>query len=223
MKFNKPLSATQGLALVVSIGALVNYLVFQATQDYAGPITAALLLLLCSSVIRLNGSSWKELGLKKVDRPLRLLWQVPLVMVVTIAVGALGTKLLLMVFEAPVPSQSRFEGIEGNLIMFIQWSLIGWIVGGFMEEMIFRGFLLNQFAKLFRNHRMANFLAVLCQAFLFGAIHFYNRGIVGGLSIFMVSIALGLFYLRFNKNLWPLIIAHGIIDTLSFLEDFLGA
>jgi membrane protease YdiL (CAAX protease family) len=90
--------------------------------------------------------------------------------------------------------------------------------------MIFRGFLFGHIEKIFGYFRWATAVAVIGQAFLFcGLVHFYNRGLVGGLTIFCVGLVLGVLYIKLGRNLWPLILAHGIIDTLSFLEDFLAA
>ncbi len=112
--------------------------------------------------------------------------------------------------------------MAGNVPMFLMWVAYGWIVGGFMEEMIFRGFILHHVLKIFEGSRSKFFIAVFSQAFLFGLVHFYNRGIIGGLMILIAGLVIGFLYLRFGKNLWPVILAHGIMDTLSFLEDFLA-
>ncbi len=211
------------LITVVFFGAIINWWSYQILPNFSGPITATLVVLLCTFLLRKNSTKWTDFGLSKVERPIKLLWQVPLVMVLTIAAGILANLLFSSLFEIQSISQSRFEELEGNLPLFLMWSTIGWIVGGFMEEMIFRGFLLGHFEKLFIGHNWAIIAAVCLQAFLFGVIHFYNRGIVGGLTIFVVGLVLGLLYIKLGRNLWPLILAHGIIDTLSFLEDYLGA
>ncbi|GMN09561.1 hypothetical protein MTsPCn9_16040 [Croceitalea sp. MTPC9] len=215
--------ASLNLWIVVLSGCFLNRLTYQFLPDYSGPITATILIILCTVLIKSSKQQWSEYGLLKPKKPLRLLWKVLLVMVLTIAAGVLASKVFGSLFDSNAIAQTRFEGMEGNIPMFVMWVVIGWVVGGFFEEMIFRGFLLNNFEKLFDRSKWATVLAIIAQAFLFGLVHFYNRGIVGGLTIFTVAIVLGILYIRFGRNLWPLIIAHGIIDTLSFLEDFMGA
>jgi membrane protease YdiL (CAAX protease family) len=64
-------------------------------------------------------------------------------------------------------------------------------------------------------------MAVLLQAFLFGAVHVYNRGLFGLLVLGAVGAVLGIFYLVFHRNLWPVILAHGMGNTLGFLVRYL--
>jgi len=211
------------LLIVILSGSILNWLTYQFFPDYSGPITATLLFVICTLLIKKSNGKWANYGFLKPNKPISLLWKVPLIMILTIVAGVLASKGFSWVFESNPITQARFEGLEENLPLFLLWVAIGWLVGGFFEEMIFRGFLLNNFEKLFGENNRATLLAILSQAFLFGLVHFYNRGIVGGLTIFVVAIVLGILYIRLGRNLWPLIIAHGIIDTLSFLEDFLGA
>ncbi|GAB4519520.1 MAG: hypothetical protein Tsb004_30590 [Allomuricauda sp.] len=169
-----------------------------------------------------KSETWKNYGLLKVEKPWRLLWQVPMCLVITILVGALANELFSNFLGVQVMPQNRFAALSGNLPLFLIWLVIGWVVGGFFEEMIFRGFLLGHIESLFGKYRWSAAVGVVGQAFLFGLVHFYNRGIVGGLTIFIVGITMGILFLGLRRNLWPLIIAHGIIDTLSFIEDFLA-
>ncbi len=210
------------LLSVILFAGIVNWFSYQFFPHYAGPITATLVVIWCTLILRKYDEKWADYGLTKVKSPIRLLWQVPLVLVLTIAAGVLANFLFSSLFETNPVSQSRFEGMEGNLVLFLMWVAIGWMVGGFFEEMIFRGFLLNHFEQLFGKTNRATFMAICSQAFLFGLIHFYNRGWAGGFTIFVVALVMGLLYIRLGRNLWPLILAHGIVDTLSFLEDYLG-
>ena len=61
----------------------------------------------------------------------------------------------------------------------------------------------------------------MVQAILFGAIHYANRGLLKALVTMAVGLALGGFYLAFGRCLWPLILAHGLINTMGFLEEYL--
>ncbi len=211
------------LIAVLASGIAVNAISYQFFPDYSGPVTATCLTVLCTVLIRQQGESWKDYGFVFQGKWVKLLWQVPLVFLLTVIAGAGTKKLMTLLVEVQPHVQSRFEGMEGNLPMFLLWTAIGWAVGGFMEEMIFRGFLLGQFERLLRKTKWATAMAVCAQAFLFGLVHFYNRGIAGGVTIFMVGVVMGILYLRLGRSLWPLILAHGIVDTLSFLEDYLGS
>ncbi|MCP4977575.1 MAG: CPBP family intramembrane metalloprotease [Maribacter sp.] len=209
------------ILLVIMSGAIINFLVYRFTPDYSGPITATCLTAICTWILIHNKMRWSDLGLRKMDKPIKLVWQVPIAFVLMVLVAAGSNALISMIFGETVLSQSRFEGMEGNLPMFIKWVLISWVVGAFMEEMIFRGFILNIIEKLIHNTKYAIIVAILFQGFLFGLVHFYNRGIVGALVIFNLSIVLGILYVKFNRNLWPLILAHGIMNMLSFVGEYI--
>lgn len=214
-----------GISLVVVIvtGVLANWIIYSYTTDYAGPITAALLTTLCTVLLRINDSNWKELGFTKPKKTIRLIWQIPLILVSIYLIVGLYTYLFTEILGFDIPDQKRFDGMEGNLKMLIKWLIISWIVGAFMEEFIFRGFLINYMEKLLGSFRYSTAIAVITQAFLFATVHYYNRGLIGAISIFLLSSILGFYYIKFKRNLWPLILAHGIMNTLSFIADYLGS
>ncbi len=211
------------LVLAAGFLILVNFATYKITTDYSGPITALSLLTLVTVVMRYRGLKWSDFGLVKTQGTLRLLGQVIFVLVGTIAVGVIVRKTAGLFLDAPETNQLRFEGMEGNLPMFLWWVAVGWAVGGFAEEMIFRGFFLNRFEAMMNTSKVSTILAVVFQASIFGLIHYYNRGALGAVTISAVGLTLGTFYITFGRSLWPLIIAHGTVDSLSFLEDFLGA
>ena len=62
--------------------------------------------------------------------------------------------------------------------------------------------------------------ANLVQAILFGLIHWY-QGIPGIVLTGTVGLIFGAFYFLPGRNLWPLILAHGIINSISFTIIFL--
>jgi membrane protease YdiL (CAAX protease family) len=209
------------LTLVIVLGAVTNYLIYQIKSDLAGPVTAFLMLILVLSIFHWRKIKLASIGLRMPDRLLMLPVHILLTMIGTILVGALTHKFAGQFLPA-AEAQSRFVGMEGNLTMFLKWVIIGWVVGGIAEEVIFRGFLFNRFESLAGAVKYSPVLALIFQASLFGLIHFYNRGALGAVTIFMVAMAMGGFYLLFKRNLIPLIFAHGIVDSLSFLEDYLG-
>ena len=61
------------------------------------------------------------------------------------------------------------------------------------------------------------------QAFLFGAVHVYYRGLYGLLVLGSFGAVMGVFCLVFRRNLWPLVLGHGLKNTLGFLAQYLDA
>jgi len=102
--------------------------------------------------------------------------------------------------------------LKGNPALVAQRIAISILIVGFVEEFIFRGFLLLRLTKLFGGSRAAVAIALFLQAALFGLSHSYQHlyGIVltGSLGVFF-----GIVYLALNRNLWVVVIGHGLYDA----------
>ena len=95
------------------------------------------------------------------------------------------------------------------------WALF-FVVVGLFEEFTFRGFLMQGLAMLFGGSRSAWIVACLLQGALFGLAHAYQNplgiAITGTLGVLM-----GLLVLATGRNLWPVIIGHGLFDASRFV------
>ena len=102
-----------------------------------------------------------------------------------------------------------------TLFVFLLDIVFGvWIAAAIGEEIFFRGLLLPKFAALFGGGRLTLALAVLAQAIWFGAGHI-SQGLSGMIMAGAIGAVLGAFFLtRARRALLPLIIAHGMIDTV---------
>jgi membrane protease YdiL (CAAX protease family) len=208
--------------IVIVFLAVFFVIVFCVTERYAGPITALCTVALMTGLLRRRGMPWSDVGLR---RPSRLPWlfvQVPVVTVTWLAVSA-GATFLIGQYLARPDTSARFGDLAGNLPATLWWIAIAWLIGGFAEEMIFRGFILNRLEALLAGGRRGSVIAVLLQAVIFGAVHAYNRGLFGLLALGAVGAVLGTFYLLLRRNLWPVILAHGLGNTLGFIARYLEA
>lgn len=219
---SKQTTARNDLLVTLLFIALVNFTVYQITWVYAGPITALFAIVLTTMILRRRGISWGDLGLR---RP-KSIWITLAQMIVTFV----GTGVVLyfayqfagLYFEKAETTVSRFGDMEGNLPLYLWWVLLGWICGGFFEEMLFRGFFINRVETMLGRHWLSTTVAIVFQAAIFGLIHFYYQGAFGAITIFAAACFIGFCYVLFGRNLWPLILSHGLLDTLGFLGDFLG-
>jgi len=120
------------------------------------------------------------------------------------------------VVENTAPTVSKFGDLKGNWMLF--FSIMPMIlVESTLEELLDRGFLMNWFEKLFSNTWFATVIAVLLQAAIFGFRHsndFSERSITTGL----IGLVMGIAYMAFGRKLWPLILAHCILNTMSMVE-----
>ena len=111
---------------------------------------------------------------------------------------------------------SKFKDVQGNPELAVLGVVYAFIGAGFYEEFTFRGFLMQGLAMLFGGSRGAWISACLIQGALFGLAHAYQNplgiAITGTLGILM-----GLLVLASGRNLWPVIIGHGLFDASRFV------
>ena len=105
--------------------------------------------------------------------------------------------------------------------MLVLWIGIGWVIGGFTEELLFRGFLFNKCEMALKGLPGAVLIAILIQSVLFGQQHFYYQGLGDALATFTIAVIANLLYLFGRRNLWALILSHGSANTLGMTMLYL--
>jgi membrane protease YdiL (CAAX protease family) len=118
--------------------------------------------------------------------------------------------------------QERWGDISGNLEQYLILLGISWISAGFAEEMFFRGFVLTRLTTIFGSAKPALAFSVFLAAAFFGFVHFYYQGLAGFINAAVIGLILGFWFLIYKRNLWPLIIAHGSMNSLGFTMEYLG-
>ncbi|HEU0190671.1 MAG TPA: CPBP family intramembrane glutamic endopeptidase [Mycobacterium sp.] len=85
---------------------------------------------------------------------------------------------------------------------------------GWAEEVIVVGYLITRLRQL----RVRPAVALGCSALLRGAYHLY-QGFGAGLGNVAMGLVFGWVWARSTRSgrLWPLIVAHGLIDTVAFV------
>lgn len=182
-------------------------------------------LIIASWRMKVRGVTWKDLGLKTPGN----LWKT-----VAISLGIFVSILLsIILFEIikdniPFPispdtsaesAVSKFGDLKGNWGQFFLIIPFIWLES-MLEELLDRGFLMNWIEKLFSMTSLATVIAVVVQALIFGFRHsndFSERSITVGL----IGLIMGIAYVKFGRNLWPLIIAHCILNSISMVERVL--
>jgi len=168
-----------------------------------------------------RGVTWKELGLRKPKSLKKTLLISGLILVSTIA-SILVFNLIkdqlpfLPPDTSPESAVSKFGDLKGNWPLF--FSIIPMILlESALEELLDRGFLMNWFERLFSKTSFATVLAVLLQAAIFGFRHSYDLS-ERSITVGLIGLVMGIAYMVFGRNLWPLIIAHCILNTMSMLD-----
>lgn len=150
----------------------------------------------------------------------------------TLAVGAAGgcvyQFLSLYVFEpfigritGSLPDLSNFAAIKGDTRFLLTWLAITWTVAAFGEEIIYRGYLINRVADLFRNSGFKWVSGLAISSILFGFVHYY-QGLSGMISTGISGLFFGACFLASGRKIWVSIIAHGVSNSIGFILIFLG-
>lgn len=208
---------------IVKLYPVSNPIVFMASVWTAN--VAMLVLIALSS--RLRGQPLSEIGLTFSQPSLRsALWfmlKSALIFVLAMLGFALGGAIMVNVVDMQAGADlSNYNYLRGNFGMFLA-SWIGVLfVSSFGEEVVYRGFLISRLEALFgSNPRVALVSAVVVSSLVFGVAHF-AWGIVGIVQTSFMGLALATCYVVLKRNLWPLIAAHAIMDTLLLLQLFLA-
>ena len=180
-------------------------------------------ILVATVFIKVRGSSWREIGLARPPSWKRTILAgigvlgaliVMNIAVQVIAVNLPGTEV------API-DQSRFNPLQGNLMIFLLFVLLSWTTIAFGEEMFYRAFLITQLEDVFPASKLGTGLVLLVSSLVFGLVHLVE-GPLGIINTFLIGAILGLVYLRSGRNLWITIIAHGLANSIRFYFIFLG-
>ena len=175
------------------------------------PLVAATLFL------RREGTGWSSLY---AGSPLSMVrvFQWTLLTIISVWLVVQLASLALVKMGVPPANYDIFVFlIEDNLLNYLLFlGPVAWGSAAVGEELLARGFLLHRIEGLSNTA-----IAVILQAILFAAAHAY-QGWMGVISIFLLAIIFGIVYIRCGRHLLPLILAHGIIDSISLTLVYLG-
>jgi membrane protease YdiL (CAAX protease family) len=196
------------------------------------------IMLFTWGLIRWRGDRWANFGLKRPENMKK-------------AIGVFLGLLLFIWFTVTFTEWlgikrdlSQFEFIRGNPFLLVYFVIYVLIFAGFYEEIMFRGFLMVRLAQIFggcmRLHQVTNenrhkrtaqhigppchgawYLAIIMQGVFFGFVHAY-QGLNGIIITGVAGMIMGATYLLAGRNLWPLILAHGVYDAIRMISFYFG-
>jgi len=197
----------RGLVVVWVANLLMIATVFLLLRRRGDPI----------GVVGLGRQAW---GARPVARTALLSIAVLVGATAAFVVGAIGMGMILGV---PEPADmSRLNPLRGNLPLLLISLPAVWFASSFGEELVYRGFLISRFEHVVAAPVMARRLALVGSAVVFGLVH-YAWGPAGMVQTFLMGLVLGWAYLRSGRNLWLTVLAHAWMDTLLFVQMYLGA
>ena len=198
------------LLLDVALGALVNVPVNLQIGFVLDAIGKVLLIGVASGLIWLRGERLADIGLKSPAN-----WSRTIVLAV-----AFAAILFVVMYSSEQAGfrrdMSKFAQVQGNLQLAMLSVLYAFVGAGLYEEFMFRGFLMQGVAMLFGGSRSAWITACLIQGALFGAAHAYQNPL-GILITGTLGVLMGIIVLASRRNLWLVIIGHGLYDASRFV------
>jgi membrane protease YdiL (CAAX protease family) len=201
------------LALEVALAALIAFLkILMPTLLLVGLGTASLWV---------RRMSWRDLGLKRPASWRNTLGAATLLAVAAFAFNLWIARPAIEALTGQVRDFSQFKSVQGNVRTLLGWLAISWVLGGFLEEMAFRGYVLNRSLDLFGLRLPGIVAAVLLNASAFGALH-ASQGLDGMLNTAVDGAIFSLVYLIGRRNLWLTVLMHGIGNTLGLIAMYQG-
>ena len=162
--------------------------------------------------------SWKDLGLARPDR----WWKPLLASIITFGAILLFAKTLQpLILDTFGKHQniSHLYTINGNLPRLIIMLITVWITAAILEELIFRAFIINTLEILLGGTLLSTVAAVLISAVIFAGIHSY-QGITGIFITGAIGIIFGISYILNGRRVWPIILVHGLVDTIMLINIY---
>ena len=214
------------LLIYISIMFLVREIYIPKVGFIANGLFWSLTTLVVASWrMKVRSISWKDLGLKRPDNIGKTVG-VSVLILISVTVSIILFEIIkdhLPFLITPDSSSesavSKFGNLKGNWLHF--FLIIPFVLlESMLEELLDRGFLINWFERLFSKTSFATVIAVLLQATIFGFRHSYDLS-ARSISVGIIGLIMGIAYVKFGRNLWPLIIAHYILNSMSMMERVL--
>ena len=211
------------LALYLSVMFLIREVYFPSVGFMANGLFWSLTTLVVATWrMRARGVTWAELGLYRPEHMKRVV--IATVSIIGMAIASIvifemvkdGLSLDLSPDTSNESAASKFGDLKDNWSLFFSIIPLIWLES-FLEEVLDRGFLMNWIERMFSSTLVATVLAVILQAAIFGFRH-SNDLSERSITVGLIGLAMGVGYVVFGRNLWPLILAHCALNTMSMLD-----
>ena len=128
--------------------------------------------------------------------------------------------LLNMIIPLSPADLGDFSKIRHNTGTYLFFLLMGWLIGGIYEEIVFHGFIFTRLEKLFTG-KYAVPISFLLTNIIFAVYH-WQQGTSGVINAFMAGIVYHALILRYKRNMWYGIVCHAVFDTIALTFIYLG-
>jgi uncharacterized protein len=169
----------------------------------------------------LRGQRWRDIGLSVPSEWRRLLSIGVAAGIAMELLELFATQPLLVALTGKYPDLSGFHDLIGNVPLLLLTVGASWILAGFGEELVWRGYILNRVADLLGRSRLGWAISIGIVSVMFGLAHSYQDW-TGIIENSIDGALLALLYIACGRNLIAPIVAHGVTDTVDSLIIFSG-
>jgi membrane protease YdiL (CAAX protease family) len=161
-----------------------------------------------------------DLGFRWPEKPVRLLL---MALLIAVAMNSFVRTLIRPLIEGAFGARDlRYLGpVRGNFDVFLGLMPIVWFSAALCEEVVHRGFIQQRLERLFGRSTLGSAIAVLTTSTVFALSHGV-QGTSGIIETGLVSVAMGIIFIRSGHNLLLLILIHGFWNTFSLSIMYLG-
>jgi membrane protease YdiL (CAAX protease family) len=128
--------------------------------------------------------------------------------------------ILQKIIELPPADLGDFTKLRGDPGFYIFLLAMGWIVGGFYEEIIFHGFIFTRLEKILPGKHVV-ILSFLLTNTIFALYHL-QLGTAGVINAFIAGSLYHALMLYYKRNLWYAIFCHAVFDTIALTFLYVG-
>ncbi|MGJ1331682.1 lysostaphin resistance A-like protein [Sphingobacterium siyangense] len=201
----------------------IGFILFLVVFPHAVPLPfysyAVICFLAIFLVLRREGRSLRDLGLDKKNLSSRA--------ILLGILSALAWVIFMQIIYIPVikhlfnvPDYTEYNFIRSSIARLIMTIVAAWIIGGFYEEVVFRGYIQNILEKkLFKG--MGRWLPILITSILFGLYHL-QQDIFAVIAACLGGLYWSILYKKGNNNLWVSIISHALFDMITLILIYTG-
>lgn len=175
-------------------------------------------IILVSSIMLLNkwtlNWSWTELGFKKPKS-----WWQPILVTILTFICLVLFSLFIQPLIGTKPAITHLMVLKQNLPLLILALVLVWVTAAFLQELVFRAFLIGALDFILGKNAWSIWVALVVSSMIFGLIHGW-QGLSGMLATACIGFIFGVAYILNGKRIWPLIIVHGVADTISLVSIY---
>jgi uncharacterized protein len=148
----------------------------------------------------LRGQRWRDIGLSVPSEWRRLLSIGVAAGIAMELLELFATQPLLVALTGKYPDLSGFHDLIGNVPLLLLTVGASWILAGFGEELVWRGYMLNRVADLLGRSRQGWAISIGIVSVVFGLAHSYQDW-TGIIENSIDGALLALLYIACGRNL----------------------